>query len=103
MTVGGGSISDHVMPTPAGMLCSSNSLTITETESRLPQVVSTTLLVHLDFRIPDKIKQTMWNNEYIDLVILLNPQDNVNYTLSIGALADNPTICLSQQNRALPF
>ena len=60
-----------------------------------PAIMFKSASLPLDARVSDKIKQRIWNNEYIDLSTLLAGSVTENkYHLSIFNSSDSPSICL---------
>ena len=48
----------------------------------------------IDARIPDNIKDKIWANQYVELGVLIHPQEGDKYSMSMSTASGSPSLCL---------
>ena len=48
----------------------------------------------IDARIPDNIKDKIWANQYVELGVLIHPQEVDKYSMAMSTASGSPSLCL---------
>ena len=53
----------------------------------------------IDARIPDNIKDKIWANQYVELGVLIHPQEVDKYSMAMSTASGSPSLCLIPQKQ----